>query len=414
MAKPLILYNKNIENKNILFLNCFQLFIIIIISMGALFENIGSIPYYFVLYFLEFLYFILYIIENWNSNKIITKEFTHFLFPFLFCFIYSIIPILLNGFTFAYFSRGVSTLLWLTFSFFYGFIVAKKIGRKAIYIAFYACIFLNIIILLNSIYSYGISTIIEAFESLDFENNQIIKSLEKHQLTFSFGIFFTYFLINKGEKKRVRNLIISLFFLILGFKRIIFIAMIPVILFSILHYVDKTNKNVNKNCKIFTFFSMLIAFFFIFSIKSGLLEQILNIYSINSMGRIKMFNQMSSTYSFNVFFMGNGYGFTSKYYELTFSTLKQQAAAIHSDILALFIDVGFIGFLVFCITFLYGNCKYYLKKKEYSHAIIVFALSLFLFFTYFTDNTLNYSGLNIIFAIVVFSNNKNYKEVKYD
>ena len=348
-------------------------------------------------FFLIFLYFLI------NINKKITidrKYFIIFIFYFI-PFVYSCIVIYLysNDF-FSYLSRNISTFLWTFLAITSSYVLFSVDKRKSLDFVFYVLIALNLFYFVSAFLKFGFSETIHSFLSFNFNDNEVFGFLEKHQLTFCLSLFFIYYLF-KG--KSFLKLLVCTFFLLLGFKRIIFVGIFLVIVFYLFTKKMKKYRTINSFIFFVSIIGVCFGFVFIYLLKSNLLYEILDRFNIDTSGRILMYKEMEQVYTFNFSFLGHGRGFTTRYFETKFALVGQNAASVHSDILTLYIDLGFVGFGLYSISFLYLVPKRVFKFGINSNLKLLSAIALFTFFLFFTDNTLTYYVYIFVYSLICYN-----------
>ena len=85
------------------------------------------------------------------------------------------------------------------------------------------------------------------------------------------------------------------------------------------------------------------------------------------------------------------------------------AASIHSNIISMYSEVGFILFFIWIIYIFWISTKI-LKRYSAKEAIECYLLvSIFMFILYFTDNTLTYNTTQMLYFLVPLVVNYHYK-----
>ena len=106
-------------------------------------------------------------------------------------------------------------------------------GERAIYATFYGLAAAQFAMILINLRIYGIAdsvnSVVAMFKGADAQTG-FAKAMEIHDITFTYGFFIIYFLLfAKHTKERLIDLLIALFFFLLGWKRIA-LAALPIVL----------------------------------------------------------------------------------------------------------------------------------------------------------------------------------------
>ncbi len=366
--------------------------------------------YYFVAAFMN---------QNHKSNKSdirrqVRGHFWLMISPFLFIGIYTLCIWGVNGAaSFGNFTRLCSTILYLIIAWGFAGCGYYLYGKKTIDILFWAGVasyFLGSIIPLiagygfNEIGRYLVSTVTGI-------NTAVSYMMEVHDLTFAMGLFFLYyvFIENKRTRKHKAKILLSLTLIVLGLKRIEILA-IGIAIGSYLIALRKGKTMKGRGTFFFVIFTIL-SFGYVYIIWSGALAAIAAQLKINFMGRLGYYAYAKKFYTFSPFFFGHGYTFFSRYWaNLHASGFRIDgygiAASIHSDILVMYIELGFIAMMLWIYyCFRYKTVK---LNKLYGNIVSKFYLlsTIFMFIIYFTDNTSTYFITQMIYFMIPLSMGK--------
>ena len=140
-------------------------------------------------------------------------------------------------------------------------------------------------------------------------------------------------------------------------------------------------------------------------IHNSKLEILASQYNINFMGRLLTYNYVTEQYSnFSLFFPGIGFGHIDEILvdlvEQNFRINYVPVISLHSDILRMYIGVGFIVFGLWIIYQCYIRTNMINKHFGLKSAQIYMCLTLYIFILYLTDNTysLSYNGKYLLFS----------------
>lgn len=242
-------------------------------------------------------------------------------------------------------------------------------------------IFMLSFLILSLYSSFSIDLSIEGFLTSE------TSSLETNQHPFVFGIMTLFFLHKRDNLFFILNLI----FVILSFKRIVFIGLlfaIPIVL------LERKNINILRK-KRWVFLALNL--FYVYAIilfTTDLFNETIEQFTGISIGELTqgrnsilptIVDQFIEMSIFEKLF-GMGQGFT---YDLSILKIGH---APHNDVLSILIDHGILIFILF----------FYYSYQEIKIFPVVYTNFLFL-----TDNTLIYSAYIFIFLLLINNYNKN-------
>lgn len=304
-------------------------------------------------------------------------------------------------------SRLVSTFLYLCLPWGFVGIGYYYFGKKSIDYLFYAgCISYFVGSVLGLIIRYGMNGILAYVQSLiTGEESSANFIMEVHDLTFAMGLFFLYYLFfeDKNTKHHYKKVIISALLIFLGLKRIEILALIIAILiyFALL----KWGKKITFRAIVLTIVFLVVNLGFVYIIDSGILDQLVNIYNINTNGRLDLYTFAKQYFKFSPAFPGLGFTYFSKLFgDLSTSGFRingyRVAHGIHSNILVQYIENGFFMFILWIIYSFYFKTKRLYKKCSLVSAESYLLLTVFVFILYLTDNCFKYPNTQMVYFII--------------
>ena len=247
----------------------------------------------------------------------------------------------------------------------------------------------NALILLDVMRRNGvgvtISGMVSFLASVGSHDNAISLQLEVQDVTFGIAILLLYYLIDgKGKPRRWFHVAALAFFFLLGFKRILFPAMLLGGAYFLLmrQLSDKRQKQVTV---VIGLILIAVSLGYVILIRSRLWFDICERFGIDLMGRKRLYGYMESYYEVSPTYLGLGNGMVSTVLEALEKTGNRR---LHSDVLRLYVELGMPVFLLWCyLTFIF---TYTYLAKHYSRraAAINMAVTLLMFVTFLTDNTL--------------------------
>ena len=220
------------------------------------------------------------------------------------------------------------------------------------------------------------------------DTGPLMKSVEIHDLTFAFGLYLLYAIINKDLKGRKIIFLISLFFSLTGLKRIAFIGIVlgTAVWFLCRNLKEKAAKNAGiVTCIIVILFSIV----WIVTIHAGLLDVLETRFHVDTKGRQLIFRQLNRLFYVSPFFMGKGIGWSKHAWD-TLSGRHVILDAFHDEYVRMYIENGFMGYLVWIFTNTILRFLYFFRTDGKKSGMIFISLMLYLYATYSSDNTYYY------------------------
>ena len=265
----------------------------------------------------------------------------------------------------------------------------------------------NFVALLMAVKSSGISAALADFIYFIQSKGDargFMRLLELHEVIFSYGLFIIYYAYKGLHDKRnfIFFTLCTLFFL-LGFKRIgaggllLSLSIIPIL--RKMRY-----KSVRKLVRIISILLLIIGFLYVIIVQTGLFVRIMNELKIDMMGRQNLYQYINNYYRISPLFLGHGFGSVTRILQSAGNikindTTISKLTALHNDYVTMYVEMGFFGFLAWESYFLI-----YLRQfsEKYGRDVlsIYFLMTVYLFTTYFTDNTALYFLVTIVFRII--------------
>lgn len=233
---------------------------------------------------------------------------------------------------------------------------------------------------------------------------QIISTFDSKQNPFEVGdctfaaglVLLIYWFYGRRKTKREhRYLAICAVFIILGLKRIQILSIIIVIVIGFILKFSKNKVFKNLVMNIVGLGTIIAAYLYIIIIDN---DTILMNWTGLDMGRYHLYSFMNDYFAFDIKFLGHGYGFSNKFAEIN---TNFSITVLHSDILRMFVELGFVGFLIWLTYYLYFARKKIERRYGTECSYIFFFMTIYLIITYFTDNTVNYFATQYFYCILL-------------
>ena len=343
-----------------------------------------------------FLALIIYIQNRrkFESNQV--KGFLLLLIPEIIVIVYTFFVWIFSGYTISYVSRGFSNILLYVLPIVQAFFVIYIFKDKGADIVFKGTVLNYTIILLIYIIQNGVFSLFNTIYLSIFDNTGVKTILEAHQVTFVLGLFLVYYIMNKPKDNKLK-IIISIIYLILGLKRILIGGIVVALVIAFILNKIKNLQIMSKIVTIMGILSILLCYGWVYSIKSGALEEFSNRESINFMTRFKLFNGVSTLYELKPSYLGKGIGYVSKWREEQLS----QTIGLHSDLLKKYIEYGFVMYGFYMWYKLYYTPKKIFKYINKQGMITYIALILLTIICWTTDNVAGYYMYILGFSVIV-------------
>lgn len=285
-------------------------------------------------------------------------------------------------------------------------------GEKGIWYCLGSMCAANILLILTVIAEGGAAAFLEEFRTLivtfTAESGPLMMMLEVNDLTFAFGPFLIYLLLNRKEVPHfLLWLLVVTFLFMAGLKRIAIPAVILGVLIAFL-LKKLPEKAARQTALCLSVGMMLVSFLYIAGIRMGLFEYLEAKLGINTMGRVNMFDNLAPYYDINFTFMGRGTGF-ERYVDWASGTIFQAPQRtimqIHNDFMRMYLNIGFVGYWIWLWGYLVVRIRYWFRHAGKSAGCTFFAICIYCFVLYATDNTIYYPYTMIACALVPMSCN---------
>lgn len=278
-------------------------------------------------------------------------------------------------------------------------------GERGIWYNLIAVLISNLMMIVTVMLEYGVGTyfselwtLIRTFAS---ETGSVIIHAEIHELAFCAGAYLTYMLFHIRKKPGFWLLLgLTGFCFISAFKRI---AMVAIAGALALGYLLKLLQRCGKGAlarKLATAImvgaaALLVAY--IGAVKLGVFSR-LEEAGIDTSGRAEIYEAVDDYYEFSPAFLGRGMGFLT--YQLN-ENVSLGVDAIHNDFLQYFIDLGFIGYVLWLLSVTLLRIKYFGRRGKTENELVTFTVLVYVLLVSTTDNTLDYQLLYSVTAILI-------------
>lgn len=348
-----------------------------------------------------------------SFSKEVKKIINLTILPIVLIAIYScVIWLLGDGFPASNVVRNLFTSsLYLIIDVFFGALLYEKYKVETVDL-FVKCGFISYILgsIIPLLFEYSFTGILYLLTSYS-TNDKLLYLTEVNDLTFGIGFCLLFYLFfdkrkNKGRRKNIIKCILMIFW---GLKRIEIAAIVLCYLF---YKFVVSKMNIKKVALISTTIIMIISYLYIIFIHNSTLISLAEKYNINFMGRLKTYIYVANTYSdFSLKFLGIGFGHIDEILEILVSENFKidyiPVISLHSDILRMYLGIGFIGFGLWVIYQNYIKTKIIGREINTNCARAYIIFTVYLFILYLTDNTYSYPITFSLYIICTLCSIKN-------
>ncbi len=283
-------------------------------------------------------------------------------------------------------------------------------GEKGIWYCLGAMCLANFLRVLAVIAQGGASAFFQEFitllASFSGETGPLMLALEINDLTFAFGPFLIYLLLNRKETSHwLFWLVCSSVFFLIGLKRIA----IPAVAlgFFVAWLVRRMPEKAARQTALCLGAGMIFcSFMYIVGIRMGLFQYLQERLGINAMGRVEMFTNLEPYYDISITFMGRGTGF-ERFVDwasgVVYDTPRRTIMQIHNDFLRMYLNIGFTGYLVWLWGYLIVRLRYWFWQGGKDAGCLFLGICIYCFVLYATDNTIYYPYTMLACALVPMS-----------
>lgn len=220
-------------------------------------------------------------------------------------------------------------------------------------------------------------------------------AMEIHEVTFLFGMFMVYYLVfapRETEAQRRMNriqIIFSILFLFTGFKRAL-IFMVPVVA-AAAWFIRKRKRPFRWIMAIGVFWVVFYSLY-LYVVYTGAAKQAAAQFGIDMMGRDYIWDIAKRYYTLSPLYMGQGFGVVDNYIvaQMFEQGLVNKAYPLHNDILKVYIEFGFPGFLIWSGAQYIAFPILFRKFFDTDTAVLYMSVLTLMSTTYMTDNTAFY------------------------
>lgn len=330
--------------------------------------------------------------------------------PYLLVLLFSFGLWILRLESFRFMLRGSFYVGYVLLAVFVAAATVYLFGRKGIWHCLAAALIAYSIHITQVVLEGGPGEFMRQFAALvtSFGNDTgtMMRELELHTFVFALWTFLLYLLAaakTAGHKLQWCFITaVTLLFALVGFKRIAVLGILcAVVIERGLSILPETAAR--RGAKLIGYGLITAAFLYIVAVHMGLFTYLEEEWNVDTNTRSEIYRYLNTQYEINPFYMGKGVAFDSKPWDMSAVTdLTIRQNAYHNDFLRMYIELGFIGFLIWgwlCFVYQPG---YFFKRQGKQGGLFYFAYCVYNAVLYTTDNTVYYYyGSLVIFLLAM-------------
>ena len=312
--------------------------------------------------------------------------------------------------SFDYILKGVSKISYQFLNIVIVLCAVYMFEEKAATYTFFGISAANVMIILIGALKAGISTALSdmianvtTFGANEVvENSTFIRAIEIHDITFVMGVFIIYFLFFcPHEKYRYLYAGIALFLFFAGLKRIAFLSLFCALAFALFCLLlgpkGKVRTLIAVSLSIVAF-----CYFYIVVIQNGSFTAFCLEHGIELNGRDKIYEYLSDFFKVSPSYGGKGYEYCVQLLRSMKGTKDQvlNITAVHNDILKMYIEMGFWGFLLWITGYYVFQTHWFISRCGEQVAVCFMTVNVYMLVTYLTDNTMFYYWSSMVIRMI--------------
>ena len=259
-------------------------------------------------------------------------------------------------------------------------------GAKALRYTLIAIIGAFVLSMVSSVILVGPHIIPDAILQAYFNQSSAKNYLELHDIVLAIGYIMVYYLYRgrKWERRDIAFLTCAISIGVLGMKRIVVLAILACLAFAALvHILPK--KARYPICVVGGFGILGGCFGFLWLMSKGdLFFNLMEKFNINTMGRIYYYRDVMALADFHILYPGLGRNVVTQL--LTTEMAYLRVAGVHSDIIKMYVENGFVMYGLWSAYHLIGFPALLRKRFGDKVAVMGFAVTVYSFLLYLTDN----------------------------
>lgn len=338
--------------------------------------------------------------KHCRNNKLDDIEFFKgiFLRPWQVIFVFSILMFALGRGENVPLKTYLINNVCMQINFLFAFAALRRLKKRTLQDSIAALIIVFVVVLIKAVIQRGPLVVFSvAIEILTSLNSTGQNPFEIADCTFAAGLVLLMYIFygQIKSKKENRYLFVCAVFILLGFKRIQFLSLAIVVAIGIILMMIKSEIFKNIWMNIFSAITIVAGSLYVYLLEK---DEFIAAWTGLDLGRRRLYMFMNDYYDFTIGYIGRGYGFSNKLASLN---TNFRIITLHSDILRMFVELGFIGFYIWLIYYLIIARKKITKRYGIYRGQQYFFMTIYLMVLYFTDNTISYFASQYFYCILL-------------
>lgn len=299
-------------------------------------------------------------------------------------------------------------------------------GREGVRLMVAGLLLANAIYIVRSIAEHGpgpfFQEYIELIVTFTGKTGRIMKSFENLNMSYMLGFFLLYqvmeAILDRGlAKKEIRSasplkkewwispLAVACF--LLGLKRSVLLATLVGLMAGLL-LSRFPAKAARRAARVLCVLLVVFGFAYVIACYYGVIEWLESL-GVDTNGRAYLFEQIKDYYQMGAGYLGKGAGYVSRMMEEgTFVSPPKGGyipGDIHNDFLRQYIELGFLGYLIWLVLFLSYKAEFFFHgmktPMDRAHGIMAMTFIVVNYSTFTTENTLYYAKSTMMVSLLI-------------
>lgn len=333
--------------------------------------------------------------------------------PYLWIMLYSLIIWAVSFAQFRVMTRGFFFIVYQLIGIMTAGATLYLFGKNGVFMMLGGVLLANTIYLIQAFADNGIITVLQEYKdlvlSLASQTGDVMKSFELKGYSYILGFFLLFFILNVRQNgKRIWLLPVTLFFFLMGMKRSVIVSLVVSLFFGLI-LLSAKEKTAKRIVLILGWLGILFGIIYVVACYYGLFEWLESI-GVDTKARADAFSQFREYYEISPGFMGHGAGFVNSMMsqgEIVLESEGYRLGDIHNDFLRQYVELGFIGFIVWMWLFLNYRSRFFFRKMEkrmdIRHGIWAFCFIVANYTMFMTENALYFFYPTMASALLIMS-----------
>lgn len=344
-----------------------------------------------------------------NKNIRVREEMNFFIrlfcVPRVIMLMYSCIIWYISNTAFPYISRGISNTLFQCVAYICGVCISFGEKDDILKISLASAVTVFGVAYFNGFVQNGIA-FINVLNPFDASADNFREFTELHEIAYIVGLCILMELVidkHSSLKKKQTLFWGSVIVFIIAWKRIGIFAIVTTYLYFMLFSHSK-KRNKSFFIKVTGMIGTIVCLIYVWLIISGIFVTLIQSFGIDLMGRDIIYTYFRKFITFSPSFMGKGVGFVGRQFDYTTSAdLYNMVSirALHNDFFKMYIELGFVGFIVWVFWWLIRMPQIIQSKYGIKKAFICLLFVIYAFILYTTDNTESYTNFQMQLSAII-------------